>query len=615
MCRNSLLFLLFLSSSLVGFSQMDTILIDFGSPVNLSPLPWNNVTQPNGGHIPNLVNNFGFPTGASLTITDRFNSYNSFGTSTPSSSLGYPPSATVDVFFGNAAEFSGLTLPAAKVLLSGLDPLKLYTLEIFASRSNTGNLQTKYILQGSTVDSLFLDVHNNTATVVSATLTPDSSGSIIITASKGPDNNNAYGFYYLGAMKVIYPHVPPVNPPSLKLVTPNGGEYWQIGKSPKIIWESESIYDLVIEYTTGIGVPWIFVDSVKAYQQPYYWTIPGPPSKFCFVRISSGALDDISDMHFEIAYDTATCPVVVLGSSTAAGSGASNADSAWVNRFRNNLSQSNTRFTVTNLAKGGYTTYHILPNGTTIPPHITIEPDTARNITKALALNPYAVIINMPSNDASNNFPTKDQLANFHLIHDAAINVGARVWICTPQPRNFSNPAQVQIQRDVTDSIVAQFSPYTIDFWNGMADVSGFILSQYDSGDGIHLNDAGHRELFRRVWESRIDTPGCAPYSGIISSELRNNLALNVFPNPFREQLTLQLETSLPGSLDLHLFDLHGRLLMTDHRELPVPGSQQIILNPDLPQNRAPGMVCLLATFRDELGNISRRLVKLVVDE
>ncbi|MEM6349031.1 MAG: hypothetical protein AAF927_34410, partial [Bacteroidota bacterium] len=49
--------------------------------------------------------------------------------------------------------------------------------------------------------------------------------------------------------------------------------------------------------------------------------------------------------------------IVVLGSSTAAGSGASSSDSAWVNRYRQYLQSINPDNQVVNLAQGGYNTY------------------------------------------------------------------------------------------------------------------------------------------------------------------------------------------------------------------------------------------------------------------
>lgn len=198
-----------------------------------------------------------------------------------------------------------------------------------------------------------------------------------------------------------------------------------------------------------------------------------------------------------------TCLTVVLGSSTAEGTGPASPDSAWVNRYRAALVQANPRVSVVNLAKGGYTTYHVLPTGSPGAPNAGITVDTARNVTKALSLNPCTIIVNLPSNDAANQFSAAEQLANFSQIAETAQKAGVEVWICTPQPRNFSDPAQIQIQREVVDSIFATYGDHAIDFWNGLADEKGHIRKEYDSGDGIHLNNAGHRLLFERVWNRK----------------------------------------------------------------------------------------------------------------
>ncbi|HRD83355.1 MAG TPA: hypothetical protein PLL53_21525, partial [Saprospiraceae bacterium] len=49
-------------------AQNDTILIDFGN--NLSPAPWNNVTDPVAGSIPDLLNTQGQPSGRSILVYD-----------------------------------------------------------------------------------------------------------------------------------------------------------------------------------------------------------------------------------------------------------------------------------------------------------------------------------------------------------------------------------------------------------------------------------------------------------------------------------------------------------------------------------------------------------------
>jgi lysophospholipase L1-like esterase len=580
MNKATLSLLILISSLLIVNGQVkDTILIDLGNSANLTPQPWNNITNVSTGHIPDLINSYGFNTGMGLRVVDRFNTTSAYGTSSPSPGIGIPASATIDYFFGNTAEFGNMTLPTASVVIEGLDPNQAYTLQLFASRLHSNNLQTLYVIKGTTTDSLYLDVHTNTGTLVSTTLFPDTSGELLITATTGPNNNNAYGFYYLGAIKLIYNHVPFTNPPSLALISPNGGEYWQAGAQPHIRWNSESIHTLVLEYSTDLGATWQLIDTVKHYQEPFTWSVPYIQSKNCLVRITADTLSVTSVAPFEIALDTTRCTVVVLGSSTAAGSGASPSDSSWVNRFRYELFQKNTRFSVINLARGGYTTYHILPTGTVIPPGINKEVDTARNVTKALSYQPYAIIVNMPSNDASFQYTVTQQLTNFNLIHQTAANQSVRTWFCTPQPRNFGNPVQIQIQRDVTDSLLAIYGNYAIDFWNGLADQNGWIPAIYNSGDGIHLNNAGHRELFHRVWQHTIDTPGCAPFIGIVHHTKKPvPLGFSIYPNPATESITIDLENIVFVKGHIVVYDIFGHVV--HHQSVANPTGGDLLTIP-----------------------------------
>ena len=194
--------------------------------------------------------------------------------------------------------------------------------------------------------------------------------------------------------------------------------------------------------------------------------------------------------------------IVVIGSSTAAGAGASPIDSAWVNRYRSSLYDYNLDNEVFNLARGGYNTYHLMPSDA-VPPANRPEPDTIRNITRALSLNPQAIIINLPSNDAAAGYTAEEQLNNFDTIIHTARDAGVPIWVCTTQPRNFS-ASQVAIQELVRDSILAKYGQQAIDFWNGVATPDGYIDPFFDSGDGIHLNNPGHALLFNRVYDKAI---------------------------------------------------------------------------------------------------------------
>jgi hypothetical protein len=47
----------------------------------------------------------------------------------------------------------------------------------------------------------------------------------------------------------------------------------------------------------------------------------------------------------------------------------------------------------------------------------------------------------------------------------------------------------------------AAYSPCFVDIFAHLANADLDIASQYDSGDGIHLDDAGHRVMFQDALE------------------------------------------------------------------------------------------------------------------
>lgn len=194
--------------------------------------------------------------------------------------------------------------------------------------------------------------------------------------------------------------------------------------------------------------------------------------------------------------------IVVIGSSTAAGTGPKDSKNAWVNRYRRKVIEKNGYNEVINLAVGGYTTYHLLPSDAT-----TIEdrplPSIEHNVTKAISFKPDAVLINLPSNDASSGFSLKEQLDNYTQITNVLDAQKIPYWISTPQGRNFSKEKRL-LQEKLKDSTDTRYGRNTLDFWKGLASWGGEIRPEYDSGDGVHMNDEAHKLLFEEVWNKDI---------------------------------------------------------------------------------------------------------------
>ena len=182
---------------------------------------------------------------------------------------------------------------------------------------------------------------------------------------------------------------------------------------------------------------------------------------------------------------------VVLGSSTAAGVGPSVYDSSWVGRTIKflPLTKAHKADSIVNLAVGGYTSFNILPTG-----------NANHNITKALSYKPFAIIVNLPTNDIANGASVDAQMKNFATVADLCQQQNVELWVTTSQPRNLDSNGRAKLL-ELKNQVVTVFGKHSIDFWTGLAETDGTIKTSYGAGDGVHLNNSGHRILFSRVAE------------------------------------------------------------------------------------------------------------------
>jgi lysophospholipase L1-like esterase len=152
---------------------------------------------------------------------------------------------------------------------------------------------------------------------------------------------------------------------------------------------------------------------------------------------------------------------------------------------------------VLNLAKGGYTTYHLMPGNFRAPEGRPI-PDNFRNISRALRGNPLAVLINLPSNDRASGFSVEEQISNYRAMVALLDERGIPYRITTPGPRDLDE-AGLRDQRRLKDELEAAFPGKILDFWTDIVQPDGRINPRYDSGDRLHVNDAAHGVYARRV--------------------------------------------------------------------------------------------------------------------
>lgn len=185
----------------------------------------------------------------------------------------------------------------------------------------------------------------------------------------------------------------------------------------------------------------------------------------------------------------------VLGSSTAAGVGATPGQ-GWVALLTGTVQAQGV--TLTHQARSGLVTTQALPVGTPLAPG-RAAPDPTVNIDRALTLSPRLVILSFPTNDAVAGVPAAETVGHWRLIGQRATQAGAATLVLSTQPRSGLDAAQ-QATLDETDSLAADaFGACFVALRAALSDAQGRIAPAFSAGDGIHLNDAGHRLVFELV--------------------------------------------------------------------------------------------------------------------
>lgn len=222
-----------------------------------------------------------------------------------------------------------------------------------------------------------------------------------------------------------------------------------------------------------------------------------------------------------------TWKIVILGSSSAYGTGASTTDSSFVSKFRAYLKRKNSLNNIINYGIPGYKTYQNLRPTGYVPPADRPYPNTDFNISAALLDNPDAIIINMPSNDAANNYTLAEQQANFEATMRIADSLKIPVWVTTSQPRFYLSTAQMTNLKDFRTWVLTRFADKAVDFWDGIANEDGTTASQYYY-DYVHVNNAGHEEFYKRLKKECILDTLANRYLGKLTVNAGNDVTLNL---------------------------------------------------------------------------------------
>gem|GEM_PF-3271037 len=88
----------------------------------------------------------------------------------------------------------------------------------------------------------------------------------------------------------------------IRVISPNGGEYWEIGSQQEIRWSSQRVSDSVmVQFSSDNGIHWQLIGQWPNVGQ-HPWIVPDVSSAHCLIKVSSnGIAEDQSDSTFTIA--------------------------------------------------------------------------------------------------------------------------------------------------------------------------------------------------------------------------------------------------------------------------------------------------------------------------
>ena len=198
---------------------------------------------------------------------------------------------------------------------------------------------------------------------------------------------------------------------------------------------------------------------------------------------------------------------VVMGSSTAAGAGAS-AGNGWANLLQTAMAPHGAQ--VANIALGGTVTYEGLSAAAPAVANRP-KPNPAINIDQALSRKPVLLIVSYPTNDTALGYSVDEAVNNILAIRAQALAAGVPVVVTSTQPRNLSGAQLAQLQA-IDQRLVASVGACLVQLNAALAGTDGKPATQYDAGDGVHPNDAGHRVIVMKV-QQLLDGGACVRFA------------------------------------------------------------------------------------------------------
>lgn len=181
--------------------------------------------------------------------------------------------------------------------------------------------------------------------------------------------------------------------------------------------------------------------------------------------------------------------IVILGSATAEGVGASAVSKGWVELMKAKFKSDNKNVNVVNYGKRKFTTYHIMPTNNKVANRPL--PRLGLNITKALEKKPFLVIVHLTTGDVHNGYSDAEILKNYSTMRQMFISARVNYLFTGTQPRNFSSANRNRLVK-LNDKLKAMDPEHFVDVLQKLSQKDYKMKTAYAFTDGRNLTDAGH---------------------------------------------------------------------------------------------------------------------------
>lgn len=585
----------------VADKNLSTYYINFNQIMAVSS-PWNNFSNsPNAGvSVTAIKDNIGLASGISVTLVDGWDGSNDVGATTGNNSGVYPDSVM------STAYYSASTT-AKRIRISGLTALNTkYNLIFFASRGSVSDVRnTTYSYGGQSVT---LNASNNTSNTVQLQgLTPDGTGTIEFTATKASDA--AYG--YINAM-VIQAYVEsgvPLTPGTLS-VAPKSASTIQLkwtdrssNESGFEVYRSTSYngtYNLI--QTTAANVS-TYLDQGLLAGIVYYYKVRAKTSANVYSEYTN--IVGASTIQYSISVNfNQIDPAAIPWNNTNEGP---------IEGDRYTLNNSLWNPSGISMVVVGNAFNGVNPYGMNTGNNSGIYPDNVIKSTWWLDANTVAMLridgLNLNNAYSFTFFASRDgggytpDRTTVYTINGSSVSLNAA--------NNISNTVQISnVVPDADGSVLIQIQAGSA---SPFAYIGALVIEAFQPGITGTGGSSGSGNTMISGRMASVPTPTSSNISNTnakraITTEVRNDLAVSVFPNPFTTDPVISISSNkAKEKVEIVVTDISGRqVLVREIRNIPIGLSQyKLGLDSD---KLLPGIY--IVRISEQGGNL--KMVKLV---